>query len=85
MNINFKKDRKVRVRCILGEHLNKVYIKEVLLHIIVAILTPCPNEENYQQCALSTFEGKDESSRPPVEKPSISFPFRNQRFYNPKS
>ena len=60
--------------------MNEGYSKEALLHIIVAIFleTPCPNDENYQ-CALATLKGKDESSRPPVEKPSISFPFRNQR------
>ena len=74
----------------MGKHLNEVYSKKVLLHIIVAIflVTPCPNEvtvdENYQ-CALSTLEGKDESSWPPVEKPSIAFPLRNQRIDNPKS
>ena len=80
ININFKKDRKVRVRCFLGEHLNEVYTKEALLHIIVAIflVTPCQNDENYQ-CALSKLERKDESSWSPIEKPSISFPFRNQR------
>ena len=85
INIDFKKDRKVRVRCFLGEHLNEVYSKEALLHIIVAIflVTPCPNDENYQ-CAFATLERKDESSWSPIEKPSISFPFRNQRFYNPK-
>ena len=89
ININFKKDRKVRVICILGEHLNEAHTKEALLHIIVAIflVTPCPNEvtvdENYQ-CALATLEGKDESSWSPIEKPAISFLLMNQRFYNPK-
>ena len=74
------------MRCILGKHLNKVYIKEALLLIIVAIFleTPCSNDENYQ-CALSTLEGKDESSWSPIEKPSMSFPFRTQRFYNKKT
>ena len=63
-----------------------MYSKEASLHIIGAIflVTPCPNknwtvDENYQACALSTLEGKDESSWSPIEKPSISFPFRNQR------
>ena len=90
INIDFKKDRKVRVRRILGEHLNEAYSNEALLHIIGAIflVTSCTNEnwtvdENYQ-CAFATLERKDESSWPPVEKPSISFPLRNQLFNNPK-